>query len=423
MVRAMTSQVPWEAGGTTLDEVAGGYDWEAALSERGRASGWSPWWMSTLPPPPIEPIALTGGIPDPTSLPIDDLIACNEAVLRREGTFALQYGGPQGYPGLREWLADDINRREGLALKAENFVLTCGSAGAFHDVLTTFVDPGDAVLLEQPCYPGSTRVARSCLPEIVGVPVDDDGIIIDDLERTLARLKVEGRRAKVLYTITNFQNPAAGTMSLERRRAVAELCRRHGVLIAQDDAYGGIDFEDQPLPSLFTVAGGTGAVLMGTFSKTLATGLRVGWVMGEQTVVDAVTRMRFDMGVSPWTSRVLHEYCASGRYGAHVPKMIEIYRRKRDAMLAALDERCSKFGTWGVPKGGFFVWMRLIEAVDPSKLRITANDEAVGYVGGEVFFADGNGTEYVRLCYSNVAEKDIPEAIRRFGRALERASA
>jgi 2-aminoadipate transaminase len=417
----MTSNVPWEAGGASVEEIAGGYNWEAALSARGRASAWTPWWMSTLPPPPVEPIMLTGGIPDPASLPIDDLIACNETVLRREGMLALQYGGPQGYEGLREWLAEEVNRREGLHLTLANFVLTCGSAGAFHDLLTTFVDPGDAVILEQPCYPGSTRVARSLLPEIAGVPVDEDGIVIDELERTVARLLTEGRRPKVLYTIANFQNPNAGTMSIARRQAVAEICRRHEIMIAQDDAYGGINFETEPQPSLFTVAGGTGAVVMGTFSKTLATGLRVGWIMGEQTVVDAVTRMRFDMGVSPWTSRVLHEFAASGRYEQHVPKMVEIYRRKRDAMLSALDERCGSYGAWGVPKGGFFIWMKLADGIDTKKLRFTANEEAVGYVGGEAFFADGSGNEYVRLCYSNVAEKDIPEAITRLGRAFERA--
>jgi len=143
--------------------------------------------------------------------------------------------------------------------------------------------------------------------------------------------------------------------------------------------------------------------------------------MGEQQVVDAVTRMRFDMGVSPWTSRVLHEFCANGSYGEHVPAMCQIYRRKRDAMLSAMDERLASFGTWGVPKGGFFAWMKLADGIDTKKLRYTANDEAVGYVGGEAFFADGSGHDYIRLCYSNVAEQDIPEAINRLGRAIERA--
>lgn len=417
------AQVPWEAGGSSIEEIAGGYNWEANLSARGVASAWSPWWMDQLPPPPVKPIMLTGGIPDPPSLPVDGLIAANEAVLRREARFALMYGGPQGYEGLRQWLADDINEREGLKLDASNFVLTCGAAGALHDVLTAFVDPDDAVILEQPCYPGSTRVAKSLMCHIEGVGIDDDGILIDDLEQAVARIRAMGKRAKVLYTISNFQNPNAGTMSLERRQAVAEICRKEDILIAQDDAYGGINFETEPQPSLFTVAGGTGAVVMGTFSKTLATGLRVGWVMGEQAVVDAVTRMRFDMGVSPWTSRVLHEFALSGAYAKHVPAMIEIYRSKRDVMLAALDERCSSFGEWCTPKGGFFVWMKLVDGIDTKKLRYTANEEAVGYVGGEAFFADGSGANYIRLCYSNVAEKDIPEAISRLGRALEKASA
>lgn len=419
----MGGQVPWAAGGAAAEAREGGYDWEHALSLRSKGAAYSPWWMSTLPPPPIEPIMLTGGIPDPTSLPIEALIACNERVLRREGVDAMQYGGPQGPEGLREWLAKDVNAREGLDLGIENFVLTCGSAGALENVCETFLDPGDVVILEQPCFPGTTRIAKSCLAEIAGVGVDDDGLIVEDLERVVAGVIASGKRPKLLYTIANFQNPAAGTMSLARRKAIVEICRKHGILIAQDDAYGAIAFDRDPIPSLFAVAGGTGAVLMGTFSKTVATGLRVGWIMGEAPVINAITAMRFDMGVSPWTTRVIAEFCESGAYAKHVPAMVEVYRRKRDAMLAAMSERCSTQATWAVPKGGFFLWLTLDDGIDTDKLRITANDEAVGYVGGEAFFADGAGKQYVRLCYSNVAEDAIPEAVQRFGRALERARA
>jgi len=417
-----TGQVPWEKDGAKPPVTDGDFDLAAALSARGRAASWSPWWQSKLPPPPVKPIMLTGGVPDPETLPIDALIACNERVLRREGTDALQYGGPQGPEGLRAWLARDVNRREGVDLGIENFVLTCGSAGGLENVAETFLDPGDVAILEQPCFPGSTRVVRSCLADIRGVPIDEQGLSIDALERTIAAAQSEGKRVKLLYTISNFQNPAASTMSLECRKALVDVCQRHGVLIVQDDAYGAISFDRDPMPSLFSIAGGTGAVLLGTFSKTVATGLRIGWLMGEQAVIDAITRMRFDMGVSPWTTRVLADFCESGAYDDHVPAMIEIYRRKRDAMLAAMDERCARYGTWSAPKGGFFLWLRLDESIDPEQLRITANEEAVGYVGGEAFFADGSGDHFVRLCYSNVAEADIPEAIQRFGRALERAS-
>jgi 2-aminoadipate transaminase len=417
----MGAPVPWEAGRSSADAREGAYNLAAQLSRRARAAAWSPWWAGELPPPSVEPIMLTGGIPDPDSLPVDELIAANERVLRREGTFALMYGGPQGYPGLRQWLADDVNRREGLDLGEQHFVLTCGSAGALENVCETFLDPGDVVLLEQPCFPGSTRIARSCLAELVPVPIDEEGLRVDMLEEAVARARAEGKRPKLLYTIANYQNPGASTMTLERRKAVVDICRRHDVLIAQDDAYGAIGFERDPLPSLFALAGGTGAVLLGTFSKTLATGLRVGWIMGEQAVVDAITAMRFDMGVSPWTSRVIAAFCEDGGFAEHVARVVEVYRRKRDVMLAALDERCAKYGRWSVPEGGFFIWMELSEGVDPAKLRITANEEAVGYVGGAAFFADGSGERFVRLCYSNVAEREIPEAIMRFGRALERA--
>jgi DNA-binding transcriptional MocR family regulator len=220
------------------------YNWEEAIAARAKAMVWNPWGGRELPPPPVTPIELTGGIPDPDSLPVDDLIACNERVLRREGTYALMYGGPQGYPGLREWLANDINRRESLETGPENFVLTCGSAGGLENICETFLDPGDVAIIERPSFPGSVRTIMSCLPQLEGVPVDDDGLNPDALEQTISRVEAEGKRAKILYTISNFHNPAAATLTLERRQRVVELCRAHDILIIQDDAYGRIGFGD-----------------------------------------------------------------------------------------------------------------------------------------------------------------------------------
>jgi len=413
---------PWIAAATAGDAAQHAYDIDQAQSLRGRAMEWSPWATRQMPPSNVAPIMLTGGVPDPASLPVDDLIACNERVLRREGELALMYGGPQGYGGLREWLASDINRREGTDLGAQHFVLTCGSAGGIENLCEALLDPGDVAIVERPTFAGSTRTIKSCLADIEGVAMDDDGLLPDDLERAIAAAKAAGKRVKLLYTIANFHNPAAATLTLERRKRVVNICRREGVLIVQDDAYGAISFGSSPLPSLFTLAGGDGAVLVGTFSKTLATGLRVGWIMGAKPVIDAVTRMRFDMGVSPWTSRVLAEYCAAGRYGAHIPRVIEIYRRKRDAMLAALEERCASRARWSVPQGGFFIWLELGEGVDTKALADAAHEEGVLVVGGRAFFDNGAGANFIRMCYSNVAEADIAEAVMRFGRALDRAA-
>jgi len=397
---------------------------EAKLSRRVHAVAGAYWGAGARQePPPVPPIMLAGGVPDPASLPIDDLVAVSERVLRREGPEALRYGGPQGFLGLREWLAADAHRREELSLGPEHFTITNGAAGALANLCDTFLDPGDVAIVEAPTYPGAMRTMRSCHAEVLGVPIGDaDGLAPEALEKCLEQLRREGRRPKLLYTMANFQNPAGVTMSLERRREVVELCRRHDVLIVEDDAYGDIRFEGEALPSFFALAGGQGAVRIGTFSKTLATGLRLGWVMADQPIVDALVRMRFDMGSSPWPQRVVTEYASSGLLAEHVREVVPIYRRKRDAMLAALDERCNRFARWDVPRGGFFLWLELSEGVDPAILAQAAAQEGVAYVGGRTFFPDGSGARYIRLAYSFVAEAEMAEAVLRLGRAMERAS-
>jgi len=398
---------------------------EAKLSRRVHAVAGAYWGAGVRQePPPVPPIMLAGGVPDPAFLPIDDLVAVSERVLRREGPEALRYGGPQGFLGLREWLAADAHRREGLSLGPEHFTITNGAAGALANLCDTFLDPGDVAIVEAPTYPGAMRSMRSCHAEVLGVPIggDADGLAPQALEKCLEQLRREGRRPKLLYTMANFQNPAGVTMSLERRREVVELCRRHDVLIVEDDAYGDIRFEGEALPSFFALAGGQGAVRIGTFSKTLATGLRLGWVMAGQPIVDALLRMRFDLGTSPWPQRVVTEYASSGLLAEHVKEVVPIYRRKRDAMLAALDERCSRFARWDVPRGGFFLWLELSEGVDPATLTEAAAQEGVTFVGGRTFFPDGSGARYIRLAYSFVAEAEMAEAVLRLGRAMERAA-
>jgi DNA-binding transcriptional MocR family regulator len=404
-------------------------NWEAAqleqsLSRRVQA-GWGAFWVAgsrPQAPPPVPPIALTGGIPDPDSLPIDELIETSNLVLRREGQEALRYGGHQGYAGLREWLAAETSRREGLAVTADNFTITNGISGALINVCETFLDEGDVGLVEAPTFPGGAGAMQNCLSEVVGVEVDGDGLVPDALAQTIERLEGEGKRVKLLYTVPNFQNPTGTTLPLERRQAVVDICRRHNVLIAEDDAYGDIRFASERPPSLFALARGRGAVFMGSFSKTMATGLRIGWVLGDQPVIESLLRTRYDLGVSPWLQRTIHEFAASGLLERHVAKVNGIYRRKRDVMLDALEERCRRYATWNQPEGGYFLWLTLAETVDPAALQEAARRLGVAYVGGYAFHMDGSGHQSVRLAYSFVAEHDIPEAILRLGRALEEAS-
>ena len=404
-------------------------NWEAEQLEKSLArrvqAGWGAFWVAgsrPQAPPPVPPIALTGGIPDPDSLPVEELIETSNLVLRRDGPDALRYGGHQGYAGLREWLAGETSRREGLAVTADNFTITNGISGALINVSETFLDEGDVGLVEAPTFPGGAGAMKNCLSEVVGVEVDGDGIVPEALSETIERLEGEGKRVKLLYTVPNFQNPTGTTLTLERRHAVVEICHRHNVLIAEDDAYGDIRFGGERLPSLFALARGKGAVFMGSFSKTMATGLRIGWILADQPVIDSLLRTRYDLGVSPWVQRTILEFAASGKLERHVAKVSEIYRRKRDVMLAALEERCSRYATWNQPEGGYFLWLTLAETVDPAALQDAARRLGVAYVGGYAFHMDGSGQHAVRLAYSFVAEKDIPEAILRFGRALEEAA-
>lgn len=404
-------------------------NWDAEQLEKSLArrvkAGWGAYWVAgsqQQAPPPVPAIPLTGGIPDPDSLPTEELIACSNAVLRREGPEALRYGGHQGHEGLREWLAGYLGPRDGLSLTAANFTMTNGVSGAMINVCDTFLDEGDVGLAELPSFPGGAGTIQSCLAELVGVPLDEDGLVPEALEETIERLEREGRRVKLLYSVPNFQNPTGSMLTLERRKRVVDICQRHRVLIVEDDAYADVRFDGERLPSMFGLAGGKGAVQLGTFSKTVATGLRVGWVLADEAVIEALLRTRYDLGTSPWTQRTMLEFASTGMFDRHLAKVTDIYRNKRDAMLSALDERCGRYATWNRPQGGYFLWMDLAEGVDPKALAAAARNLGVAYVSGRAFYPDGRGTQNVRLCFSFVAQQDIPEAVLRFGRALEQAA-
>jgi 2-aminoadipate transaminase len=363
-------------------------------------------------------------VPDPESLPLDDLAETARVVLEREGRLALQYGGPQGFLGLREWLAERVGRADGLSLGPENITITNGSAGALANVCETFLDPGDVVMAEAPSYPGAMRTIRAQRARLEAVPVDAEGLRPEALAEAVEALSREGARPKLLYTIPNFHNPTGATLGLERRRAVLEIARRHRFLIVEDDAYGEIRFEGEKVPSFFALSGGDGVLKVGTFSKTLATGLRVGWVAAVQEATDFLVRMRFDMGTSPWIQRLVAEYVSRGLLDRHLPQVVEIYRRKRDTMATALAEHCAPYVRWRLPSGGFFLWLEMDPGVQPPTiggLREAAAQEGVAYVSGDTFFVDRSGSQFIRLAYSFVAEQEIEEAIRRLGRALKRA--
>jgi DNA-binding transcriptional MocR family regulator len=410
--------------GVASDQGAGTAPAWAAEELHGLLAGRTAAVRSTAPasaaPPSVPLLTLTGGLPDPEALPRDELAEVTRLILAREGREALQYGGPQGFPGLREVLAERASRREGVELTADNFMLTSGSAQALANFCFTFVDPGDPVIVENPSFSGSIRTILAHQADVIPVPVDREGLRTDALAEVLERLASQGRRAKFIYSIPTFHNPTGSTMTPARRRELLELAARHRVLILEDDAYGDLRYDGEPVPSLYALSGGEGVVRIGTFSKTLASGLRLGWTMARKEYVDALVRMRLDMGTNPFVSRVVAEYAASGRLDRHVARMLALYREKRDTMLSALERYCARWATWERPEGGFFLWLRLAPGADAWQVVRTGQELGVSTVPGPPFYCDGNGAEYVRLAFSYVALQDIEEAVRRLGAAMER---
>ncbi len=384
------------------------------------ATGWS-----GAPPAGKPIIPFTAGVPDAPTFPVAEIGAAVRTVLERNAVPALEYllGTPGGVESLRRLVVDRMEPEPGLTLTDANVTITSGSAQAFANVAQTLLEPGDTIIVEAPTYGGAVRTVRGSGGRFESVAMDEGGMRMDVLADTLERLDREGRRPKLIYTIPTFHNPAGATMPLERRRQLIEIARRHRVLIVEDDAYGELRFTGQPIPSVFALAGGEGVLRLGTISKTIAPGLRVGWIKGPAVIIDALIRMRFDNGTSPLAQYTVQAYVEAGAYEPHIEQMRAVYRSKHEAMDAGLGEHCSRYCTWAEPAGGFFLWLKLPDGVDCTGLLPIALDEGVGYFAGQSFFTDGSGQDYIRLAYSAVTHDQIREGCARLGRALALATA
>ena len=379
-----------------------------------------------------EAISLAGGIPDPATLPKAALLEALGEALTSDDDGALTYGGGLGFAGLREQLAERSTRELGLPATAEHFMLTNGSAGGIALVCAALLDRGDIVVSESPTFSGTMRTLRGHGARIVTVPVDENGCCTDALAEVLARLEAEGRRAKLIYTIPNFHNPTGASLALERRRELVRLAAEHGALLLDDDPYGEIHFEEARPPSLASLAGGRGVITVGTFSKTIATGLRVGWVQAEPQLIERFTRMRFDMGGSPLLHRMIAAFIESGAYADHVARVRPLYARKAEALQRGLREYAEPYADFRSPRGGFFLWVRLRGGLSADAVQREALAEGAVFPVGRAFFPDhaerdddpggGSGNDRIRLAFSTASVADLDEAASRIARACERAA-
>lgn len=372
----------------------------------------------------VTPITLGGGIPDPASLPREELIAAMSRAVDVIDDTPLRYGGAYGFEPLRQFLAERYTRDRGFPVTADHFLLTNGSAGAIDQVAAALISAGDVVISEAPTFSGSIRTFRGHMAEIHTVPMDDDGMVVDELEPLIDRLTALGKNVKVIYTISSFHNPMGVTLSAERREKLLRIAAERGIFIVDDDAYGDLWFQEPARPtSLSAMSECNGVITVGTFSKIVATGLRVGWIHTTPDILDRVVRVRFEMGNSPLLHAMLYEFAKDGGLDRHINHVRKIYERKAMTLTNALREYCEPYLTFRKPSGGFFLWVDLAEGLPGGAVSRAAMEEGLIAPAGLSFFPDRKDTgDHIRLAYSWVQEDELVEAARRLARACERVA-
>jgi 2-aminoadipate transaminase len=365
-----------------------------------------------------EVVSLAGGMPNLAALPLDTLAGDVAELVARDGQVALQYGSAQGVPALREQICE-VMALEGIRADPNDVVVTVGSQMALDLITRILCDPGDVVLAEGPSYVGALGSFAAYQALVVHVAMDAHGLVPDLLRDALRTLRAQSVVPKFLYTIPNFHNPAGVTLAVERRREVVDICAEYGVAVLEDNPYGLLGFTERVYPALRSMD--AGVMYLGSFSKTFASGLRVGWALVPPAVRDRLVLAAESATLCPPTFNQLlvSRYLAAHDWRGQIKKFTEVYRERRDAMLAALEAHLPEGSTWNIPDGGFYVWLTAPEGVDTKAMLPRAVTARVAYASGTGFYADGFGSQQLRLSYCYPTPERITEGVRRLAGVLE----
>ena len=363
-------------------------------------------------------LALTGGFPNPATFATEVLGDIAARVLRDEPGLALQYTPVEGIASVREYLRDRQESLQGMRPEAEELMVTSGGMECLDLLCRSLLDAGDDVAVEGPTYLGAIMGFRDYGARLTGVPMDAEG-----LEVAWLRERLEGGyRPKFLYTIPEFQNPSGRTLTLERRRALVELCREYGVLIVEDVAYKELSFDGTQLPSLWSLAPDV-VVQAGTFSKVFCPGTRLGWAVGPAALIAQLASAKggTDQCAGALSQRLVEEYGRAGHFGRRLPHARALYESHWVALSAALGRDMPDGVAWSEPTGGMFTWLRMPEGLDARELRPAATEAGVAYVPGSPFYVDGGGANEMRLSFSSLDEAQLSIAAERLAGVIEGA--
>ena len=366
-----------------------------------------------------EVISLAGGLPDTSAFSPGDLAALMARVAATASARALQYGPTDGVLELKSCIVQ-VMAEEGMAVEADDLLVTTGGQQVIDLVCKTLIDPGDVIVAEGPTYPGAVPTFGAYEADVVQIEMDADGMRIDLLEQALDRLARDRRTPKFIYTVPTFQNPAGVTMSLERRRRLVRLASERELLVLEDNPYGLLRYDGAPLPPLYALDGGEYVIYLGTFSKILAPGLRLGWAAAPRPVLEklGLGKQGTDLCSSTFAQHFVVEYFARRDWRDLIAALRALYRRRRDTMLEALAEHFPREAEWTRPAGGLFIWATLPEYIDTTDLLARALRERVAFVPGRAAYLDGRGGAAMRLNFSSVGEDDLREGIARIGNVV-----
>ncbi len=363
-------------------------------------------------------ISLAGGLPDTSTFPPEAFAAEMNRIAEGSVAEVLQYGPTEGLGLIREQIVN-VMAAEGMRIEAMDVTVTTGGQQAIDLITKVLIDPGDILICDAPTYPGAIPTFCSYEADVIQIECDSDGMRIDLLEETLAELASRGRKPKFIYSVPTFQNPGGVTLSLERRQRLVEIAREHEILVIEDNPYGLLRYEGETLPTLYSLDGGGYVIYLGTFSKILSAGLRIGWIVSPTPIREKVVlgKQAADLCTSTLTQDFAGEYFRKGRWQEYVDDLIGIYRSRRDAMTGAMAEYFPHGATWNRPEGGLFVWATMPDAINTEDLLARALAKGVAFVPGTSAYIDGRGIHSMRLNFSGVPEDRIIEGIRRIGEA------
>ncbi len=357
--------------------------------------------------------------PDPDTLPLEGLASALKTALEREGKDLAYYPDYAGLGSLRQLVAEKLARDRNMKVTPEDVVLTSGSGEAISMVIQSLTDPGDVVLTEEFLYLGSLRQLRRYGAEVVGVKCDGEGIVPEELERTLKESTARGKKVKYLYTIPTFQNPLGWTMTLQRRRQVLDITRDYGVPVFEDDCYVDLRFAGEDVTSFHSLDDTGQVIYVGSFSKIVAPGVRMGYLVAPEEVILRAMSFKGGGGVNQLAAMAIEEYLRHDMY-QHIDEQNQALMAKRDAMLASLGENFGGAATWSTPQGGLCVWLELPEGADLAAVQEQSFSEGVGFYNGTMFSPEGRGANCARLCYGHPTPQTVYDGIAELARILER---